>query len=195
MEAELLEQAVDLLAHGNVVGLPTDTVYGIAADPGNPQAVARLFVIKNRPLDKPIGLLVADLDAALELVDLPTYALRWVGEFWPGPLNLVGLTRRLLAPGVGDVETGTVGLRVPDHPVTLAVLQTLGPLAVTSANPSGGAETLDELSAAKALGDQVSFYLPGVCPGAVASTTVDVSGPIPRLLRKGPLDLGLKFEV
>lgn len=191
MEAELLELTVEVLERGNILGLPTDTVYGIATDPGNPAAIARLFVIKNRSLDRPIGLLVANRDAALELVDLPDYALPWIGEFWPGSLNLVALARQPLAPGVGDITTGTIGLRVPAHPVTLAVLAAFGPLAVTSANLSGGKETLNEAEAEAVFGDSVSLYLPGSCPGAMASTTVDVTGPRPRLLRQGPLDLGL----
>ena len=179
------------LGRGEVVGIPTDTVYGIGADPANRAAVGRLFAIKERADSKPVGLLVADLDSALDVVALPGYALEWARSFWPGPLNLVAIARAVLPEGVGDASRGTVGVRVPDHLTTRAILTAFGPLAVTSANRSGGLETLDEAEARAALGDLVDLYIAGRCPGAVSSTTVDVTGPKPVLLRKGPLDLGL----
>jgi L-threonylcarbamoyladenylate synthase len=194
MKIPTLTETIEALGRGAVVGLPTDTVYGLAADPHNPSAVARLFSIKGRPDEKPVGLLVADLDSALGIVDLPEYAVRWARSFWPGPLNLVGVAKLELPGGVGDRVKGTVGVRVPDHPTTRAILSAYGPLAVTSANRSGGEETLDDASARAALGDLVDLYVVGECPGAVSSTTVDVTGPEPVLLRKGPLDLGLTFE-
>jgi len=194
MKIPTLREITEALGRGSVVGLPTDTVYGVAADPRNPAAVARLFSIKRRPEGKPIGLLVADLDSAMEIVDLPEYAVRWARSFWPGPLNLVGVARLELPGGVGDHASATVGVRVPDHPTTRAILQAFGPLAVTSANRSGGQETLDDASARAALGDLIDLYVVGQCPGAVSSTTVDVTRAKPLLLRKGPLDLGLRFE-
>lgn len=186
--AQIVEAAGRLRA-GDVIGMPTDTVYGVAADPGRPDAVAELFALKGRPESKALGLLVPDTDAALELVELPAYAMEWIRDHWPGPLNLVARARSLLPDGVGNSELGTVAVRVPNHHVALAMLRSFGPLAVTSANPSGGAETLNELEAETALGDAVSFYLPGTCPRAMASTTMDVTGAKPKLLRKGPLDL------
>lgn len=189
MKEENLKLALHLLAQGAVVGLPTDTVYGIAADANNEAAVARLFALKSRPFDKPIGLLVANAETALRIVNVPDYAVDWIRQHWPGPLNLVGRAILPLPPGVGDPERGTVGVRVPNHAVTLALLQAFGPLAVTSANPSSGAEAVDEREAEKVFGALVALYLPGECPGAVSSTTVDVTGSVPRLLRKGPLDL------
>jgi L-threonylcarbamoyladenylate synthase len=181
----------DALARGAVVGIPTDTVYGIAADPRNPGAVSRLFSIKGRSGGKPVGLLVADIDAALEMVELPEYALEWARSFWPGPLNLVGVARFDLPEGVGDRSRGTVGVRVPNHATTREILSAFGPLGVTSANRSGARETLDDTGARAALGDLVDIYVPGSCPGAVSSTTVDVTGAKPVLLRQGPLDLDL----
>jgi len=194
MKISTLRQITEALGRGAVVGLPTDTVYGVAADPRNPAAVARLFSIKKRPERKPVGLLVADLDSARRIVDLPEYAVGWARSYWPGPLNLVGVAKLALPAGVGDLASGTVGVRVPDHPTTRAILDAYGPLAVTSANHSGGQETLDDASARAVLGDLVELYVVGHCPGGVSSTTVDVSGPDPVLLRAGPLDLGL-FEV
>lgn len=184
-----IERAVKLLRAGAVVGIPTDTVYGVAADPFQPEAVRSLFHLKGRNLDKPIGILLADVDEARSLVELPLYALAWSERYWPGPLTLVAHPLSPLPEGVGDATRNTVGVRVPDHPVTLALLEAFGPLAVTSANPAGGAETLDDESATASLGSTVPFYLPGTCPGAVASTVVDVTGGKARILREGPLRL------
>ena len=194
MNTPSLDEISDALSRGAVIGLPTDTVYGIAADPRHSVAVRRLFEIKGRSEGKPVGLLVADIEAALGMVDLPGYAVDWARSYWPGPLNLVGVARFELPEGVGDPARGTVGVRVPDHATTREILTAFGPLAVTSANRSGEVETLDEIAARAVLGDLVDMYVAGHCPGAVSSTTVDVTGPEPILLRQGPLALGLKLE-
>lgn len=191
MTTPSLEQVIAALSRGAVVGIPTDTVYGIAADPRNSVAVGRLFAIKERSEGKPVGLLVADIESALAMVELPEYAVEWAMSYWPGPLNLVGFARFDLPEGVGERTRGTVGVRVPDLAVTREILDAFGALAVTSANRSGESETLDETEARTALGDLVDLYVVGRCPGAVSSTTVDVTGPDPVLLRPGPLDLGL----
>jgi L-threonylcarbamoyladenylate synthase len=188
---EATERAVGILRSGEVVGTPTDTVYGIAADPGRADAVARLFVLKGRRETKPIGILGANADEIGSWVELPLYALEWAEQFWPGPLTLVARALRPLPEGVGDRRRRTVGVRVPNHPVTLDLLEAAGVLAVTSANLAGTHETLNDAEAAAALGDRVPFYLPGTCPGAVASTVVDVSRAKPRILRPGPLELDL----
>ena len=138
-----------------------------------------------------MGLLVSDVESALGIVALPEYAVDWTRTHWPGPLNLVGTAKFDLPEGVGDRVRGTVGVRVPDFATTREILSAFGPLAVTSANPSGAAETLDETEARAALGDLVDVYVVGHCPGAMSSTTVDVTGAKPTLLRQGPLDLGL----
>jgi tRNA threonylcarbamoyl adenosine modification protein (Sua5/YciO/YrdC/YwlC family) len=186
-----IEQAVAYLQAGRVIGVPTDTVYGLAVDPQQPSAVEALFALKERDRDKPVGLLVADHLTAATWVELPDYAAPWTDRYWPGPLTLVGHPRRSLPEGVGDHQRHTVGIRVPDHPVIHELLVAFGPLAVTSANRSGGTETLDHQAARTVIGEAVVFYLPGRCPGAVASTVVDVTGEAPRVLRAGPLDLGL----
>jgi tRNA threonylcarbamoyl adenosine modification protein (Sua5/YciO/YrdC/YwlC family) len=194
MTTPSLEEISGALSRGAVIGIPTDTVYGIAADPRNSIAVGRLFSIKGRSDSKPVGLLVADIESALAMVELPGYAVEWAKSHWPGPLNLVGIARFQLPEGVGDRTRGTVGVRVPDLSTTREILGAFGALAVTSANRTGENETLDETGARASLGDLVDMYVAGHCPGAVSSTTVDVTGPNPVLLRKGPLDLGLMFE-
>jgi tRNA threonylcarbamoyl adenosine modification protein (Sua5/YciO/YrdC/YwlC family) len=172
--------AAGAVRRGELVVIPTDTVYGIAADPRNSIAVGRLFSIKGRSDSKPVGLLVADIESALAMVELPGYAVEWAKSHWPGPLNLVGIARFQLPEGVGDRTRGTVGVRVPDLSTTREILGAFGALAVTSANRTGENETLDETGARASLGDLVDMYVAGHCPGA--------------LLRKGPLDLGLMFE-
>ena len=191
MTVEAIQHAAELVRSGAVVGTPTDTVYGIAADPGRADAVARLFVLKGRRETKPIGILGASADEVGAWVELPLYALEWADQFWPGPLTLVARALRSLPQGVGDRRRRTVGVRVPNHPVTLELLEAAGVLAVTSANLAGAQETLNDSEAAAALGYRVPFYLPGTCPGAIASTVVDVSRPKPRILRPGPLELDL----
>jgi L-threonylcarbamoyladenylate synthase len=194
MNTPSLEEISDALSRGAVIGIPTDTVYGIAADPRHPVAVRRLYAIKGRSESTPVGLLVADIEAALGLVELPAYAIDWARSHWPGPLNLVGVARFELPEGVGDPARGTIGVRVPGLSTTRGILAAFGPLAVTSANLSGEVETLDEVEARAVLGDLVDLYVAGRCPGAISSTTVDVTGPEPVLLRQGPLDLGLGRE-
>ena len=170
-----------------MVGVPTDTVYGIAADPHSAEAIASLFQIKDRDARKHIGLLVADTAQALEMIELPQYALDWTTKHWPGPLNLVG--RPKVEVLVGSIDA--LAIRVPDHPIALALLRSFGPLAVTSANLSGEPETFSDWEARALLGQKAAVYLPGVCPGGMASTTVDIRSEQPVLLRTGPLELDL----
>ena len=185
----MIDLALRHLRAGDVIGLPTDTVYGIGADPLQPEAVARVFALKGRSLDQPIGLLVADLETALDAVELPEYARLWASLHWPGPLNLVARPKATWPQGVGDAKS--LGVRVPDHETTLELLGVAGPLAVTSANRSGDPETLNDVDAASIFGLDVAVYLPGESPGGAASTTVDVRFDEPILLRPGPLHLGI----
>ena len=170
-----------------MVGLPTDTVYGIGADPMREVAVTRLFDLKGRPEHKPIGLLVASLEQAEGIGEISGLAADLASVHWPGALTLVVTPRVILADWVGDTQRRTVGLRVPDHPVTLELLAGAGPLAVTSANVSGGAESLSDRDARAVFGDQVAVYVEGTCDGGQASTVVDVSGGEVVVLRQGPV--------
>ena len=182
----VVAEAAERLQRGEVVGVPTDTVYGLAVDPWSEQAVAALFEMKGRPRGKPIGLLVGSVEQAEEIVDLDG-ARALAESHWPGALTLVVRPRVLIPDWIGDRALGTVGVRVPDHDLLRRLLLRVGPLAVTSANLSGQAESHDEISARQAMGDRVSFYVPGACPAGVASTVVDVTGPALRVLRQGPV--------
>jgi tRNA threonylcarbamoyl adenosine modification protein (Sua5/YciO/YrdC/YwlC family) len=174
---------------GGVVGVPTDTVYGLAVDPLDDDAVLRLFDLKGRPDHKPVGVLVASIDQAETGGEIEGAARVLAEHHWPGALTLIVTPKVILADWVGDRQRKTVGLRVPNHPVTLALLTAAGPLAVTSANRSGGAETMTDVEAREVFGDEVDFYLEGVSPGGRASTVVDATGARLTVLRQGPVTI------
>jgi L-threonylcarbamoyladenylate synthase len=181
--------AVQALARGELVVLPTDTVYGLAARPQLPEATARLFEAKGRSRDLTLPVLLADRDGAGLVGTLDDRARRLAERFWPGPLTLVlKRTDRSAAWDLGD-ERGTIGVRVPDHDRTRALLAETGPLAVTSANMSGEPTPPDCDGVRSVLGDAVAVYL---CddprPPGPPSTVLDLTGPDPRVLREGGLD-------
>jgi L-threonylcarbamoyladenylate synthase len=182
-----LEAAAAAILSGEVIGLPTDTVYGIGVDPLNEQAVQRLYEMKGRPEGKPVGVLVADLETASWLGELEGEARDLALRFWPGALTLVVLPKVILSDWVGDSQRQTLGIRVPDHPLAIELLSRVGPLAVTSANLSGGPDSLTDGEARALFGDQVSVYLEGTCPGGSGSTVVDATGEELSVLRQGPI--------
>ncbi|NGM17591.1 threonylcarbamoyl-AMP synthase [Eggerthellaceae bacterium zg-893] len=188
--ARFLEEAVEYLRKGQVVGVPTDTVYGLAIAPlaaGTPDA---LYAVKERDRGKPIAWLVgAASDLGRFGQNAPRYADALAEAFWPGSLTLV-VEASPRVPRPFQSAAGTIGLRMPDHPVALDVLQRLGqPIAATSANRSG-APAADVLAALDpAIREQVAFALPddsdADAPSGTASTVVDCTGPAPRILREG----------
>jgi tRNA threonylcarbamoyl adenosine modification protein (Sua5/YciO/YrdC/YwlC family) len=180
------EEAAAALRKGDLVVLPTDTVYGVAADAFSPVAVATLLAVKGRGRHAPPPVLVGSVRAALALVeDVDAPGKDLIDEFWPGGLTLVLRANRSLAWDLGDTK-GTVAVRMPLHPVALDVLRETGPLAVSSANLSGLAAATTAAQAEGYFGDSVAIYLDaGPCPGDAPSTIVDLTGPVPRLLRRG----------
>jgi tRNA threonylcarbamoyl adenosine modification protein (Sua5/YciO/YrdC/YwlC family) len=176
--------------------LPTDTVYGIAAEAFDPVAVDGLLKAKGRGRDMPPPVLVGTVRAAMALVmDLADTGKDLIDEFWPGGLTLVCRSSPTLVWDLGETK-GTVAVRMPLHHVALDLLKKTGPLAVSSANVSGQppATTADEAMAQ--LGDSVSVYLDaGPCPGDVPSTIVDLTGSVPRLLRRGVISVERLQEV
>jgi tRNA threonylcarbamoyl adenosine modification protein (Sua5/YciO/YrdC/YwlC family) len=186
-----LEEAVAAVRDGDVIGLPTDTVYGIGVDPFNERAVSRLYELKGRPESKPVGLLVASVEQAGSIGRLDGVAAELAAAHWPGALTLVVTPSVILSDWVGDSQRRTVGLRVPDLPLTLELLEATGPLAVTSANLAGGEESMTHEEARAVFGDRVRIYVEGRAPGEQASTVVDVTGPEVVVLRQGPVSVGL----
>ena len=135
--ATVVLQAVRALAQGLPIGIPTDTVYGLAVDPFRAGATDRIFAAKRRPRDVSLPLLVSGIEQALSVATaVPAPALELMARYWPGPLTIVIPARPGLAADLGDDEV-TVGVRAPDHPVPLALCAAVGPLATTSANRHG----------------------------------------------------------
>ena len=180
-------EAVIALNAGKLVGVPTDTVYGVAADPWSESGMNALFHLKGRGPEHPVALLVADLEQAHELVVITALAERLAAEFWPGPLTLVLPAARDLPPWIGDQARGTVGVRVPQHPVALDLLDKAGTLAVTSANRSGEEAAVDHEQALQIFGDAVIGYLEGAGSAGLASTVLDATVDPPAVLRAGPV--------
>lgn len=188
--ATYLPVAIEILGRGGVVALPTETVYGLAASPFDPAGVGRVFSLKGRPVERPLPLLAASLAAVRAFgLTLTAGACRLAARFWPGPLTLV-LDRPPGLPPWFAPGSGTIAVRVPDHPVALALLAGIGfPLAVTSANPSGRMPALEasEVLAAFPGADDLLVLDGGRSPGGEASTVVDGRGPLPSILRRGPI--------
>jgi L-threonylcarbamoyladenylate synthase len=181
--------AVDLLRGGGIVAVPTDTVYGIAADLALPDAIERLFAVKRRPPEKAVAVLLADAGQAAALGDLGPAARVLADRFWPGGLTLVLPVRadarlpRVLAAG-----TSTIGVRVPDHLCPRALAATLGPLPTTSANLSGHPDARDAREVAALLGDAVALVIDGgPIHGGPASTVVDCGETLPVIRRVGAI--------
>ncbi|MTD13643.1 threonylcarbamoyl-AMP synthase [Nakamurella sp. YIM 132087] len=191
-----LSAAADAAAAGNLVVLPTDTVYGIGADAFNATAVRDLLAAKGRGPDMPVPVLVGSWQTIDGLVTaVPPVARLLVEAFWPGGLSLVVEQAPSLAWDLGDTR-GTVMLRMPLHPVALDLLRIVGPMAVSSANRSGQPPATSAAMALEQLDDSVAVYLDGgPAPIGVASTVVDVTGDLPRVLRQGAVSLDAIREV
>lgn len=183
-----VQQAAAAALRGEAVVLPTDTVYGVGTRPDDPAATAHLFALKGRPEDLELPVLVPSVGVARTIAAFDERAFALAGRFWAGPLTLV-LPRTETSRGWeigGDEET--IGVRIPHHPLALAVLALTGPLAVTSANRSGNPtpSTCDGVLAV--FGDRVAVYLCDASPlEGSASTVVDLAHGEPRFLRVGAL--------
>jgi L-threonylcarbamoyladenylate synthase len=185
-----LVAAVEAVQQGQLVVLPTDTVYGIGADAFTPAAITALLAAKGRGRNMPPPVLVGSVRAAAALTaSLGAYGQDLIDEFWPGPLTLVFRSSPSLMWDLGDTQ-GTVAVRMPLHPVALDLLRRTGPMAVSSANKHGlsAAAVVEEAQAQ--LGDAVSVYLDGgPSADSVPSTILDLTGTVPRLLRAGGIGI------
>lgn len=183
-----IDAAALAIQRGRLVVLPTDTVYGIAADAFDAEAVARLLAAKGRGREMPPPVLVSTattLDALATKV--PDYARALTNAFLPGPLTLICHEQASLRWDLGDTR-GTVAVRMPDHELTREILDRTGPLAVSSANLTGSPAATDAAEAAEMLADRVAVIVDGgASSGGVPSTIVDATGARPRLLRLGAI--------
>ncbi|MEV0535350.1 L-threonylcarbamoyladenylate synthase [Kitasatospora sp. NPDC050463] len=191
-----LREAASAIRRGEIVVLPTDTLYGVGADAFSPQAVAALLAAKGRGRNMPSPVLVGSPTTLHGLVtDFSEQAWELVDAFWPGGLTLVAKHQPSLRWDLGETR-GTVAVRMPLHPVAIELLNATGPLAVSSANLTGGPSpaTCDE--AQQQLGDAISVYLDGGrADHATASSIVDVTGKVPVLLRAGAISAEQLREV
>jgi L-threonylcarbamoyladenylate synthase len=182
---EAIGAAVRALSAGQVVAIPTDTVYGLAADAFRTGAAERIFALKARPRHVDLPVLVAEAAQAWSLVEsFPPAAEALAERFWPGALTLV-LPRRVgLQADLGSDEF-TIGVRCPDHPVPVSLCRRAGPLATTSANRHGQPEATTAAEVARTFGEGLALVLDaGPCTGA-PSTVVDCTGAEPKCLREG----------
>ncbi|MFB7982214.1 L-threonylcarbamoyladenylate synthase [Streptomyces vinaceus] len=183
-----LREAASAVRRGELVVLPTDTLYGIGADAFSAEAVGDLLAAKGRGRSMPTPVLIGSPNTLHGLVtDFSEQAWELVDAFWPGALTLVAKHQPSLAWDLGETR-GTVAVRMPLHPVAIELLTEVGPMAVSSANLTGHPAPEDCDAAREMLGDSVSVYLDGgPTPGIQPSSIVDVTGKVPVLLREGAL--------
>jgi L-threonylcarbamoyladenylate synthase len=187
--AGVLAEAAAVLKAGGLVAFPTDTVYGVAAHAFQPRAVKKLYVVKERPLDKAIPLLLGDHAQVDEVAcDVPPLAYRLMQRFWPGGLTIV-LWAQAHVPAIVTAGTGTVAVRLPDHATPRTLAAALGaPLAATSANLSGQPSPRTAAEVATDLGGRIAMILDGgACPGGVESTVIDLTKDPPQITRVGAI--------
>ncbi|WP_425829553.1 L-threonylcarbamoyladenylate synthase [Streptomyces fractus] len=183
-----LREAASAVRRGELVVLPTDTVYGIGADAFTPEAVGDLLEAKGRGRNMPTPVVIPSPNTLHGLVtDFSEMAWELVDAFWPGGLTLVAKQQPSLQWDLGNTN-GTVAIRMPLHPVAIELLTEVGPMALSSANLTGHPSPEDCDAAQDMLGDSVSVYLDGgPTPGNIPSSIVDVTGKVPVLLRAGAL--------
>lgn len=188
---EGVAEAARLLRDGGLVAFPTETFYGLGANAFDATAVSRVFRAKGRPADKPLLVLV-DSVAMAETVaaEIPVRARRLMSRYWPGPLTLI-LPARPALPLALTAGTGTIGLRVPGHPVARALVRAAGcPITAPSANLHGGPSPRTAAEVLAGLGDRVDVILDGgPTPGGPASTLLDLTAEPPRIVRRGAVTL------
>ena len=186
MEADVCVEAVQCLKSGGIIAIPTDTVYGLGADPFNADAVQRLYTIKGRPDGKPIPLVLSSVDDVHRVAqNLPDYFFHLTERFWPGGLTIIVEAKDLLP--VLTAGGNTVGIRIPDNPLLLKILQAFGgPAAITSANLSGEPPATSTQEIGEELTQRIDVIVDGgKTPGPIPSTVYDISVSPPLIRRHG----------
>jgi L-threonylcarbamoyladenylate synthase len=188
-QRDAIQEAAKWILAGGIVALPTDTLYGLAADPCSADAVARVFAVKGRAAELALPLIAADpTQVAAHLGRLPELAVSLAARFWPGPLTLLVAAPRGLVPAVTG-GTGRVGVRVPRDHVAREICRACGrPVTATSANASGEPAVAEPDEVERTLGDRIDLLIDaGPTPGGAASTIVDVTGAAAVLVRAGAI--------
>lgn len=179
--------AADILRQGGLLAVPTETVYGVAAGAGDSAAVRRIYDLRDRDYGKPLSVLVTGMEMAENYCrDIPPAAYRLAERYWPGPLTMI-LRDNGRLPAVVTAGSGTLGVRCPDHPLTLSILEKAGlPLAAPSANPAGAQPARDIREVLAYFDGRIEGVVDGgPCSLGVASTVLDLTGEKPRILREG----------
>ena len=186
MQNDKLALAVGAINNNEIVGIPTETVYGIGVNPYSQEAVDKIFEIKGRDGDKPLSILVSSY-YDLQKLDIVSTIPEVVELYWPGPLTIVVETTKEFADRVGTKNPFSIGVRVPDNELAIELLKITGPLAVTSANRSGENDITSDTEAENIFGKNIALYLEGASVHESGSTIIDFRIEGGEILREGPL--------
>ena len=186
MQEDNIQKAIACIKNEEVVGIPTETVYGIGVDPLSQAAVDKIFNLKERDENKPLSILVNSFHDLIKL-KIKSKVPEIVELYWPGPLTIIVESELNFADGVGTKNPNSIGVRVPDNELTLELLKKTGPLAVTSANISGQEDITNEKDAESVFGDKIGHYLQGSALHGSGSTIVDFRDEEFKVIREGPL--------
>ena len=186
MQEDNIQKAIACIKNEEVVGIPTETVYGIGVDPLSQAAVDKIFNLKEREENKPLSILVHSFHDLIKL-KIISKVPEIVELYWPGPLTIIVESELNFADGVGTKNPNSIGVRVPDSELTLELLKKTGPLAVTSANISGQEDITNERDAEAVFGDKIGHYLQGSALHGSGSTIVDFRDEEFKVIREGPL--------
>jgi tRNA threonylcarbamoyl adenosine modification protein (Sua5/YciO/YrdC/YwlC family) len=186
LQNDRLALAVEAISNNQIVGIPTETVYGIGVNPYSQEAVDKIFELKGRDGDKPLSILVSSY-YDLQKLDIVSTIPEVVELYWPGPLTIVVETTKEFADGVGTKNPFSIGVRVPDNELAIELLKITGPLAVTSANRSGENDITSDIEAEKIFGKDISQYIEGASVHGSGSTIIDFRVEGGEILREGPL--------
>jgi len=186
LQEDNIQKAIACIKNEEVVGIPTETVYGIGVDPLSQAAVDKIFNLKERGENKPLSILVHSFHDLIKL-KIISKVPEIVELYWPGPLTIIVESELNFADGVGTKNPNSIGVRVPDNELALELLKKTGPLAVTSANISGQEDITNEKDAESVFGDKIGHYLQGSALHGSGSTIVDFRDEEFKVIREGPL--------
>lgn len=190
MKNNLIESIVVLLKKGGIIAIPTETVYGLAADSTHLDTIKKIFELKGRPKSVAISLLIPK-DAPLDrfAIDIPKLAYQLAEKYWPGPLTII-LKKKRHIPNILTGGKKTIGLRCPNHPITLEILKHFPQgLAAPSANPYGKPPATSAESVKKYFNNQIKIIDGGPCEIGLSSTVIDLSGDKPKIIRDGSIKI------